>query len=152
MHACKRVRDVMVTDLVTVERGDDATLALAAMNESRIRHVPVVEAGRLVGLVTSTDLLRERVSSGEKTAVGKVMAPEPCTVRPDAPVREAVELLLEGRFGCVPVVKADGTLAGMVTNVDLLLYLRDLLHDLEEWTGETPENPGGAAGRGREVA
>jgi acetoin utilization protein AcuB len=120
------VRDIMTRDVVTVT--PDTTLAEARrlLDHHRIRHLPVIVAGRLGGMVSDRDL---RSASGRHTGaspVGPIMTPYPVTVTPATRVEEAARLMLERRIGGLPVV--DGTsLAGIVTGDDLLRALAGVI-------------------------
>jgi acetoin utilization protein AcuB len=120
------VRDIMTRDVVTVT--PDTTLAEARrlLDHHRIRHLPVIVAGRLGGMVSDRDL---RSASGRHTdasPVGPIMTPYPVTVTPATRVEEAARLMLERRIGGLPVV--DGTsLAGIVTGDDLLRALAGVI-------------------------
>jgi len=134
-----KVKDLMQTEVVILHLTDALDIAEDIMNLGRIRHLPVVdEQNRLVGIVTQHDLLRASVSSvlgfdrtKEKEWLGSVlvrdtMTTEIITIEPEARVREAIGKLIEGKFGCLPVVE-DGQLVGLITETDCLRYLGDLL-------------------------
>jgi CBS domain-containing protein len=129
-----KVRDIMTTEVVTVGRNDALTLADDLMTTKGIRHLPVVEQGRLVGILTQRDLFRAAMSSalgfGEKArkeflktvVVKEVMTEEVLTIAPDADAREAARRMLDRKVGCLPVL--EGTkLAGIVSESDLLRVL-----------------------------
>ena len=132
-----QVSEVMATDVVTVGRNDDLRLVDDIMAERHIRHIPVVEDGALVGLVTQRDVFKARMSStmgyGEKSQraflhavpVKGVMAHPVITIAPEMSVAEAVDLLINKGIGCLPVVQ-DGQLLGIVTKTNLLQRLRML--------------------------
>jgi acetoin utilization protein AcuB len=108
------VGDVMTRQLVTIGPETSCEKAERLMEEHRVRHLPVVDAGRLVGLVTDRDA-RSRDGDG----VARIMTPDPVTVTARMRVEHAARLMLEGRFGSLPVV--DGAaLVGIVTYTDLL--------------------------------
>ena len=127
-----RVRELMSTDLVTLTEEDTLAHAERCMAQGRIRHLPVVRAGRLVGLVTHRDLLSAsfsifaEVETGEQrrvfvtVPVVDLMHPSVVTVGPDVPVAEAARMLLENKFGCLPVVTEEGVLIGILTEADFL--------------------------------
>ena len=110
------VRDVMTRRLVTI--GPDAACheARRLMDEHRIRHLPVVAGARLLGMVSDRDVRSASASPG--TVAGQIMTPDPVTVTSDTRIEHAARIMLDARFGSLPVV--DGTLVGLVTSTDLL--------------------------------
>jgi acetoin utilization protein AcuB len=128
------VRDVMATDLVTVRPDESARQAYRLMRDHRFRHLPVVENGQLVGILSDRDLRPVLLSPTlARASVGELMNEDLTTVVPDAPVEEAASLLVVKRIGCLPVV-ADGRLVGIVTETDLLAVLVELLGLLTQST------------------
>ena len=132
-----RVKDWMVPHPITI--GSKATVAEAEalLEAHRIRHLPVMEGDRLVGMITDRDVRlasmpRPRKEPSHQDAllqlvrVEQVMTPDPATASPDMPVAEAAWLMLEHRYGGLPVV-ADGRLVGIITQGDLLKALMPLL-------------------------
>jgi CBS domain-containing membrane protein len=125
------MRDIMSQELVTLAEDDTLADARRCMEQGRIRHLPVVRRGKLVGLVTHRDLLAasfsmllDRSERAERnlfsrTAVREVMQ-DAIAVSPDTSVREATRLLIDNKFGCLPVITDDGTLVGIVTEADLV--------------------------------
>lgn len=121
----------MTTDVATIGRNDELTIADDIMKMKRLRHLPVVEEGRLVGMLTQRDLFHAALSTalnfGEKAQKGflktvvvkEVMTDEVLTIDPGADVKEAARLLIEHKIGCLPVVE-NGKLVGLVTVTDLL--------------------------------
>ena len=135
------VRDVMSTDVTTLLEDEvllDATLVLA---RAGLRHIPVMNGERLVGVITSTDVKHYTPSilSGipaeeynrlmATTPISKIMTRNPITIEPDQTVFEAAGLLLDRRIGCLPVVE-NGTLKGIITTTDMLKVLLQLMRDL----------------------
>lgn len=125
------VASFMTHDPLTVDPDATAESALRTMDEHAIRHLPVVEDGKLVGVVSDRDLLEAgwRVLAGsteepQGTSVRECMQTDVVTVGPEEPaVAPAVEVVLRG-IGSLPVVER-GKLVGIVTEVDLLdLYAR----------------------------
>jgi CBS domain-containing protein len=129
-HAMK-VRELMTKDVATVGRNDELTIADDIMNMKRLRHLPVVEDGRLVGILTQRDLFHAALSTalnfGEKAqkeflktvVVKEVMTDEVLTIDPGADIKEAARRMMEHKVGCLPVVE-NGKLVGLVTETDLL--------------------------------
>jgi CBS domain-containing membrane protein len=146
-----RVRDLMERDVLTLDNSDTLDLADDLMRLGRIRHMPIVSGGQLVGIVSQRDLFRAAVSSVlgfrrtaerdwlAQIATRDVMTTNVFTIAPDAPMRSAVELMLAKRIGCLPVVEK-GALIGLLSESDCLRYLGHLL-DLAEEKRELPELP-----------
>jgi len=126
-----KVRELMTTDVATIGRNDELTIADDIMKMKRLRHLPVLEEGRIVGILTQRDLFHAALSTalnfGEKAqkeflktvVVKEVMTDEVLTIDADADVKEAARLLIEHRIGCLPVVE-NGKLVGIVSETDLL--------------------------------
>jgi CBS domain-containing membrane protein len=124
--------DIMSTDVVTLIEDETLAHAKSCMDRGRIRHLPVVHDGRLVGLVTHRDLLAAsfsifaEVEPAEqrrifvRIPVAEAMHRDVVTVRPDTPVAEAARILLDNKYGCLPVVGDDSELLGIVTEADFL--------------------------------
>lgn len=133
-----RVRDVMVRDLLELKPDERLHLANDLMHLGRVRHMPVVAKGRLVGIVTERDLFRAAVSSVlrfrasasrewlEHITVSDVMVRDVITAAPDWTMSHAVDQMLDHRIGCLPVVE-DGKLVGLVTETDCLRLLQRVL-------------------------
>lgn len=109
----------------------ERTLAEAhrVMRERAIRHLPVVDGGRLVGLLSQRDLyLLETLSSVDPAAetVGEAMSADPYFVTPDAPLAAVAEAMAERRIGSAVVVER-GAVVGLFTTVDALRALAAVL-------------------------
>jgi len=132
MSGSMQVRELMSTDLVTLTEDETLAHAQGCMARGRIRHLPVVRDGKLVGLLTHRDLLAAsfsifaEVDHGEQrrlfgtVPVVEVMHRDVVTVEPDLPVREAARILLKNKYGCLPVVGPAGELVGILTEADFL--------------------------------
>ncbi len=126
------VRELMSTDLVTLTEDETLAHAQRCMARGRIRHLPVIRDHKLVGLVTHRDLLaasfsifadvdhHEQRRIFVTVPVVEAMHRDVVTVPPDLPVKNAAEILLQNKYGCLPVVEEDGTLVGIVTEADFL--------------------------------
>ena len=112
------VRDVMTREVVTIGRETPCDEARRLMDERRIRHLPLMDGGRLVGMVSDRDV-RSVKGDASRVAAGSIMTPDPLTVTADTRVERAARLLLDARIGSLPVVHGDA-LAGIVTYTDLL--------------------------------
>ena len=133
------VRDIMTEPVVVIGLTDNLKVADDIMRWKHVRHLPVVDdAGRLVGLITHRDLLRACVSSiagiSEREQqsllrgipVREIMRADMYTVEPDANLRQAAQMMLDHKIGCVLVVEGD-KLVGILTEADFVRYLLELL-------------------------
>ena len=128
------VREVMATHPITVRPHETARHAYQLMRDNRFRHLPVVEDGRLVGILSDRDLRPVLLSPGlARARVRELMSEDITTVGPDTPIEEAASLLVVKKIGCLPVV-AQGQLVGIVTETDLLAVLVELLGLLTQST------------------
>ena len=132
----KTVAQVMVSPVVTANPRDTLADIRTLSQRRQIRHVPIVENGKLVGIVTDRtlreasthpavyNLLLDLLASLDRGTVEEIMIrdEEVVTVPPDTSVRSAARLMRERKVGCLPVVQ-DGRLVGMVTTSDLLAVL-----------------------------
>lgn len=128
------VREIMMGSPVTLKPDDTLALANDVISLGRIRHIPVVEDGKLRGMLTERDLMGAAATQifglkqSSKTALLKsvlirdVMKKRVVTVAPDTPIRDAAHLLADKKIGCLPVV-SEGTLVGLVTTTDILRYV-----------------------------
>jgi CBS domain-containing protein len=128
------VADFMTKDLVTVREADDVALADALLRLGGIRHLPVVRGGKLVGILTQRDILRSAVTgkpAAREMPVAQIMTREPTSVRPAMGLALAARLMLERKFGCLPVCEDDGTLLGIVTESDFVRFAAEVVRDLD---------------------
>jgi CBS domain-containing protein len=128
------VRDIMGTKLVTISASDRLSTVEDIMTLGHVRHMPVVQGGRLVGVVSERDLLRASLSvlsehrDEERRAflhvveISRVMSTPPIVVEPGATIDEAALIMAEKKIGCLPVVE-DDELIGMVTETDVLRWV-----------------------------
>ncbi|NMO91515.1 HPP family protein [Actinomycetospora sp. TBRC 11914] len=116
-----RARHVMTQGVVTVSPDDPLEKARARLTENRFSALPVVDRGyRLVGIVTTFDVLRAEVRGHADAAVSEVMTREPMTMGPDSPVTILSHRLRRyGERRVMPIVER-GVLVGVVTRGDLL--------------------------------
>ncbi len=129
-----RVRDIMGTQLVTISASDRLSTVEDIMTLGHVRHMPVVQAGQLVGVVSERDLLRaslsvlsehrdeERRAFMHMVEIERVMSTPPIVVEPDATIEEAALIMAEKKIGCLPVVDGD-QLLGLITETDILRWV-----------------------------
>jgi CBS domain-containing protein len=126
------VSEIMQPSPMTVRADDGMDMTEDLMSLGRVRHLPVVDGDRLVGVVSLRDLLahsltraldfepRERRVFLKSVDVREAMSERLITVRPETSQQEAAARMLRHRIGCLPVVDSGGTLVGLVTETDLL--------------------------------
>jgi CBS domain-containing protein len=139
------VRNWMTAKVITVTPETRLNDARRIMDAENIRHLPVLENQRLVGIITRRGLLRADLSplneNGWNTSteisderVGQLMTDSPITTLPDAALPKAARVMLENKITCLPVIDAQGGLVGILTSSDIfraliteLPYLREPL-------------------------
>jgi len=117
-----RVGEWMTESLIAAEAATTCGEARGLLHAHGIRHLPVVDRGRLVGIVSDRDLAR----APAVVPLGDVMTRRVVTASPEAPVEDAALLLVTHRIGALPVVR-EGALVGIFTETDALHALVDLL-------------------------
>lgn len=125
------VRDWMTPHPITVDPKTSLPDAHRLMKDSRIRRLPVVDRGRLVGIVTLGDVREAEPSDAtslsiyeihyllSKLSIDHIMTRDPLTIAPDATIRQAARLMLDNKIGGLPVVDARGALVGIITESDI---------------------------------
>jgi acetoin utilization protein AcuB len=113
-----QIVNLMTPDPIVIDADDTLANAKAAMDVGGFSRLPVVEDGRLIGILTERDI-REHTGYLRSTRVNAAMQTGLITVTPYDTVEDAAQLLLNHKIGGLPVV-ADGELVGMVTSSDLL--------------------------------
>jgi len=132
----------MTPDPITIAPDASISDAWDLMSEHDIRHVPVVQDGALVGMLSSRDLplsdilrllsVEGAVALNREMAkpVSKIMSRDVISVVPDARASDLVRLLLEHKIGAIPVVGAiTGRVLGIVSYIDVLRALQDRLDE-----------------------
>lgn len=129
------VATIMTEDLITVRVKDGLDKAEHLLKKHKIRHIPVVEGKKIVGMLSINDILRisfadgafreeEDVSSSiyEMFTIRNLMRSKLETVSSENTIKEVAEKFVESEYHSLPVVNG-GTLVGMVTTTDLIKYL-----------------------------
>lgn len=131
--ARRRCNEIMTRDVRTTGRESTLSAVAEMMREGDMGAVPVVEHGRLVGIVTDRDIVVRCVAEGDgaDTPISEAMTTEIFSVKPDDFVFEAVRLMGDKQVRRVPVVDADGKLAGIISMADVALETEDELEIAE---------------------
>lgn len=123
----------MSRKMVTISESDTLSTVEDIMTLGHVRHVPVVRAGKLVGVVSERDLLRASLSNLTEFAseqrraflhlveIARVMSSPPIVIDIDASIQEAARVMAEHKIGCLPVME-DESLSGLVTETDVLRF------------------------------
>lgn len=119
------VANRMTKEPITVEPDDLLIRASHKMQAGGFRRLPVVSAGKLVGIVSERDL-REHRGSLERTKINGMMTEDPVTVTPTTTLEEAAQILVERQIGGLPVVE-NGRLVGIITTSDILKAFLDVM-------------------------
>ena len=126
------VRDIMPDHMVTVSESDTLSTVEDIMTLGRVRHMPVVHGGKLVGVVSERDLLRASLSNlsgiddGRRRAflhgveIARVMSAPPVVVHPEESVEAAAHLMAENKIRRVPVIDDRGHPVGMISFHDIV--------------------------------
>ena len=143
------VLDVMTKEVVSVAPSTVLLDAALLLRASALRHLPVVEEGKLVGILTERDVQRCAPSRlipitensynavFAETTVGRVMTREPKTVSSRTPLLDAIGVMQQAKYGCLPVVD-EGALVGILTRGDLIDALHRLLAEKSIAQGSPP--------------
>jgi acetoin utilization protein AcuB len=128
--------------VITISPDSPIHEALNLMKREQIRHIPVVQDGRLVGIVANEDLVYASPSPATslsvweinylvgKITVKDVMTKEVLTVTEDTPIEEAARLMAEYKIGSMPVMRAS-EIVGIITETDLFKIFPELMGVLE---------------------
>jgi CBS domain-containing protein len=131
------VSTIMTKNVIRLNLTDDLTKAEQLFKQHHIRHIPVVEGSKIIGMLSYTDLLRisfvDAVDDDAEIVdttvynmftVEQVMAKKLVTVSPETTIKETAEILSKNEFHALPVCLGD-LLVGIVTTTDLIKYLID---------------------------
>jgi CBS domain-containing protein len=139
-----KVRELMTTAVTTLGRNDTLDIADGILRMRRIRHLPVVEDGKVVGVVSQRDPFRSGLAAAlglgtqaqakllKGLLVKEVMSEPAITVGPDVMIQEAARLMVDNKVGCLPVVEG-ARLLGILTETDLLRWVAN------RWSGPSDD-------------
>lgn len=138
MKQMPAIQKFMTTMPHTIGKDISLNTALSMMREHRIRHLPVQDGGKLVGILTDRDI---KLASSFEVAAGlqveEVMSPDTFTTLPETPLDRVVLEMAEHKYGCAVIQQANGKIVGIFTAVD---GLRVLGETLEEFYRKGPDN------------
>ena len=141
-----KIKEWMVKSPITVTKDHTLQECADLMKEHSIRHLPVVENGRLSGLLTENGLRQAFLASMfEDLGLGDVMIKEPITARQDMEIEDAAKIIFQNKIGGLPVVDAEARVVGIITVVDLVAAFIEIMGLLQSSSrldvilGEEPE-------------
>lgn len=128
------VSEIMTTNLITLSSNDKLETAEQLFKKHNIRHIPIVDDGQIVGMLSYSDLLRlcfADVTNNEfkidvfiyeMFSIKQLMAKNVTMVSPNTTIKKVAQMLVEKEFHALPIVD-EGELLGIVTSTDLSRYL-----------------------------
>ena len=137
----KKVKDYMSAPIYVIERNEPIQRARNLMFKYSIGRLPVMDEGRLVGIVTKYDITNRLNQAApewrrrpiDNVPIQVVMTEKPITIFPDATMPQAAELLIENNISGLPVER-DGQIAGMITSRDMMRYFSE--QDIKATVGD----------------
>ena len=143
------VERVMTREARTIEAGSALSDAAEAMLQGGFRHLPVIDGeGRLVGILSERDLRTRLWDAVENlpaatldtlaAPVSSAMTPDPLSVGPRARLGEAIEIFADDRVGALPVIDEDDRLLGILSYVDVLVFLGRRQEGVSQAAGGAP--------------
>jgi acetoin utilization protein AcuB len=121
-----KVKSWMVTEVITASPEDTVEEAIQLMRRFSIRHIPIIENGKLVGLVTESNLRAYLSSEKLQLPLKEVMILNPITVDPETSIDEAARIIYKYKIGGLPVI-TEGNLVGIITITDILEAFIELM-------------------------
>lgn len=119
-------KDVMDKNPFALKEEDTILSASKFMKEERIRNLPVVDKeNKLTGLITLREIIETIFTDPSKILVKNAMIKMVSTVTPDVPLKDAIEIMLKNKYGCLPVIDKNKKLIGMITEAHLLKTLHE---------------------------
>jgi len=139
-----KVQDLMTTPVFSLKENDSLYNARSLMNLQRIRHIPIVTVDNIfTGLITHRDILSATISQlaeldpetqkeiDSGIPIREIMRTDIATIAEDTLLKDAAQILLNHKYGCLPVVN-EGALTGIITEADFLRLTISLMDALNE--------------------
>jgi CBS domain-containing protein len=135
----KKVRDIMVKNVITVEAGYTVKYAASLMSRFEVGCLIVMEDNEIVGMITETDILRRVVAVAkdpEETLIREIMSAPVFVVSPQVKLLDAVKQMVEHKVKKLPVVRKHppekGKLVGLVTLTDIARHQQEVIETMRE--------------------
>jgi CBS domain-containing protein len=143
MPSLTTISEIMTKGVFSVSFDDTIKKADDIMRNENVRHVPVVEDGKLIGMITERTLMEYSLKQlydydDEFGSAGlnkindfeEVMQRDVRAIYPEDSVRKAVELMAKYKIDCLPVIDWKNNLIGIVTSIDVLLFMKKKLDEI----------------------
>ena len=119
------VSTIMTHKVISVSSSETLDKVKSILFEKRIHHLPVVDNNKLVGIITSFDLVKVDSSNYDTVQIKDIMTTKLAFLKATDKVGTAAEVFLENKFHGIPIVNDDHNLVGIVTTHDVLMHLFD---------------------------
>lgn len=121
------ISTIMTTSVISITSDQTLDVAKDILFSKRIHHLPVTKGTKLVGIITSFDLVKINDSSDnfKNIKIKDVMTTKLAVLTPENKIGTAAEVFLENRFHGIPIVNEKQSLVGIVTTHDVLMHLFD---------------------------
>jgi len=125
------VKKYMTKNPIVLKPNEDVKIAFNLLLENGIRQAPVLDKGKLVGIVTDRDLRMAMVQNLKMNdlTVGLIMTNDPVTITEGSNVTAASKLISKGKFNAIPVIRESGELTGIISTTDILKCFLELIDD-----------------------
>ncbi len=139
-----KIEDIMNKGVFTISTHDTLKTADDLMRNEKIRHLPVVEGTKYVGIITERSImeysLRQLYDSEDNLGEGshnlitdfeRIITKQDNVIYPEDSVRKAIKMMAKYRLECLPVVDWDKNLLGIITTSDIMLFIHKMMEDYE---------------------
>ena len=140
MPSKTKVEEIMTKGVFTVQIDDTVRMADEIIHQENVRHVPVLDGKRFIGLITERTLMEytlrqlydfeddiEDIGRNRIIDFQQVMSKDVYVIYPEDSVKKAVEIMAKRKIDCLPVVDWENNLVGIITSVDILLFFNNKL-------------------------
>ncbi len=118
-----KVKEVMTRSVETIEKDENISKAARKMREKGIKSLLVVDNGKIIGIITTTDIIKKAMTTGKiNTKVSTIMTPHIITISCETPVKEAARIMVENKIRHLPITDQD-KIVGIISDRDILRAL-----------------------------
>ena len=131
------VSEVMSTEVITLKATDSISIAVSAMTENNIRHLPIVDAqNQVIGIISQRDVLKAgslaKENNQQAKPISDIMSKDILTIHPKDSLKAAGLTLQKHKYGCLPVIK-DKSLIGIITDSDFVTVAINLIEEQDNF-------------------